>query len=245
MRYLLPTVLLLSLFLGCSKNASGPPDGTNLAVSAPTSTAVTYNTADGWTIHADFIEASNPRWFAILLHQRNGSAADWKLLAEALRSMGCSTLSCDLRGAGRSLGEKNGEDAPWDVSEDITAAIKYLKTKGLDDNPVSLIGASYGANNAMIYAGSHKGIGSVVLISPGEDYHGLKPIVAAQAYMGKILIVSADGDGITGSGPNGISSAAKGHVERKAYPGTEHGTELLAAHSDCAELIAKFVTAAK
>lgn len=206
-----------------------------------TGNEVTFTTADNWTIHADFSSPANTTKAAILLHQRNGSAADWKPLTDVLNKQGIATLALDLRGAGRSTGPQNGEDAPWDVGPDIDAARKYLEDHELKGKPTGVIGASYGANNALIYAASHPGIGAVILLSPGEDYHGLKVADAAKTYRGHILQVSASSDSITGRGPQIIGEAAKSVTAGQTYDGDAHGTNLFRAHPECVEYIAEFV----
>ncbi len=91
---------------------------------------VSFDTSDGWKIIADvYIPQDKPIGAAILLHQRGGSAGDWHDLCDALREKGIIALALDQRGCGRSLSpdsKLNGDNAPWDTSNDIAAAIKWL-----------------------------------------------------------------------------------------------------------------------
>src|SRR4051812_46062706 len=139
---------------GCNESSN---DANSLVGSPSGAKEVHFKTADDWNIFADaYVPVTASKGVVILLHQRNGAASDWKALAGALRTAGFTALAIDQRGAGRSVqgpggvGGK-GDNAPWETGPDIAAAIQYLSGKG----PVALVGASYGANNALIYAAAH------------------------------------------------------------------------------------------
>lgn len=233
-RRMLVAVVAVLAIAGCGpRGTSGPRSASG--------TDVVFTTADNWTIHGDFSVPANATKAVILLHQRNGSAGDWKPLTDSLNQGGVATLALDLRGAGRSTGPQNGDNAPWDVTGDIDGARKYLDEHGLKGKPVGLAGASYGANNALIYAASHADIAAVVLISPGDDYHGLKVEDAAKQYHGHILQLASSGDSITGRGPQVIAEAAKPVTTTQTYDGDAHGTEIFRAHSESVDAIATFV----
>ena len=64
---------------------------------------VRLKTSDGWTIVGDrYLPDGSAQGAIVLLHQRNGSAADWRSLAIALQQAGFTVLAIDQRGAGRS-----------------------------------------------------------------------------------------------------------------------------------------------
>lgn len=205
-----------------------------------TGNEVTFTTADNWTIHADFISPPNAGKAVILLHQRNGSGADWKPLVDKITPLGIASLALDLRGAGRSLGPRNGDNAPWDVTADIDAARKFLDDHGFKGKPVVLAGASYGANNALIYAATHPGIAGVALLSPGEDYHGLKIADAAKQYHGPLLLLTAEGDSITGRGPQIIRESTTVSAGM-AVDGDSHGTQMLVDHVQALQFLVNFL----
>ncbi|HLJ55113.1 MAG TPA: alpha/beta fold hydrolase [Chthonomonadaceae bacterium] len=198
---------------GCNGSSS---DANSLVGSPAGAKEVHFKTADGWDIFGDiYLPTGASKGAVILLHQRDGAASDWKALAAALRIAGYTALAIDQRGAGRSVqgpggvGGK-GDNAPWETGPDIEAAIQYLSGKG----PVALVGASYGANNALIYAAAHPNqVKSLVLFSPGADYHGLDAISAAKKWSGPIEIFHDKGDTIAGDGPAAID---------KATPSTDH-----------------------
>ena len=60
---------------------------------------------------------------------------------------------------------------------------------------------------------------------------------------GKILVLAASGDSITGGGPEQIKKAAVG-AQMKGYDGTAHGTGLFRTNPDSLEIIATFFNGA-
>ena len=192
--------------------------------------SITLKTADGWNLAAQLYPPDNPaksRSAVILLHQRGGTGGDWTRLCRALQGANITALTIDQRGAGRSTQGPGpvGTDAPWLTSGDVAAAVAFLKGKG----SLGLAGASYGANNALIYAAAHPNqIKAVALYSPGANYHGLDAVKPAHAYKGAVIIYHDKNDEIAGDGPRLIKAAlpAGDHV-LKVQPGGEHGTALL------------------
>lgn len=190
---------------------------------------ITYRTLDGWTIHGDYSAVAGARKAVILLHQRGGSAADWEQLVARLNGARIATLSIDQRGAGRSLGLQNGANAPWNTTNDIAGAVKWLATRGFAPERIGLAGASYGANNALIYAAAHPAVRAVALLSPGRDYNGLLIGPPAARYRGALLVLFARDDPVTGGGPELIAAIRKRGAEQVPYSGGAHGTGLFAA----------------
>jgi alpha-beta hydrolase superfamily lysophospholipase len=189
---------------------------------------VALKTADGWTIIGDlYTPSAGAKGAVVLLHQRGGQASDWVPLCQALQKAGLIALAIDQRGAGRSTSGPGptGDNAPWPTGPDIAAAIASVRGHG----PVGLAGASYGANNALIYAAAHPDrVRAIALFSPGTDYHGLRALPAARSYRGAVVIYHDREDGIAGDGPHAINAALPGkdHTLR-LYNGSEHGTGLL------------------
>lgn len=202
---------------------------------------ITFKTVDGWTIHADYSTPAGAKTAVILLHQRGGSAADWKPLVARLNAARIATLAIDQRGHGRSLGAQTGANAPWQTSNDIAGGIKWLGQRGFAAERIGLAGASYGANNALIYAAAHRRVPSVALLSPGLNYHGLLIGPPAARYGGAVLVLSAKDDPITGGGPELVASVGKpGTVQRISYGGGDHGTSLLAADPSSLKTLTDF-----
>ena len=238
-RSLVLTVTVLFLY-GCSSQQGQPVSVSSTSPGKPATGEINFKTADGWTIYGDFRPANRATKGVILLHMRMGQAADWAPLVEKLNAAGIATLAIDQRGAGRSMGRENGQDAPWDTTGDIQGAVDWLAARGVKS--VGLAGASYGANNALIYAAAHPAIRAVALLSLGTDYHGLKIEPAAGAYKGALMILSAKGDPIMEGGPETVTRT-RGDVESKVYEGDAHGTKLFSSQPDSADAITVFFKA--
>jgi dienelactone hydrolase len=238
MKRLFLALTVLALLAGCGRQ-TGDSSGRG-GHSASNANEVTFSTSDNWTIHADYLPVPDPKGAVILLHQRNGSAKDWKPLEGKLNKSGLAALALDLRGAGRSTGTANGDSAPWDVTNDVTAAIEWLKSKGIAINHIGLAGASYGANNALRFAADNPSIKAVALLSPGEDYNGLTVQDAAKKFEGDILVLSAKSDSIAAKGPDAIAHSAAHPPDAHRYDGSAHGTDLFHDHPDSVDTIAAF-----
>ena len=189
---------------------------------------VKLKTSDRWTIVGDRYQPSGmARGAIVLLHQRGGTSADWRSLATALQQSGFTVLAIDQRGAGRSTQGPGptGDDAPWQTAEDISAAVASFPKQ----LPVGLAGASYGANNALIYAASHPNqVKALALFSPGANYNGLDALAAVRSYRGDLVIYHSRDDSIAGSGPQQINALSPSQNHRLVVlNGTAHGTALL------------------
>lgn len=215
---------------GCSPKASGPVVSEGQVTGQMQATE--YKTSDGWQIHGDvYLTQGASKGVVVLLHQRGGSADDWAPLATAIQQAGYTAFAIDARGTGRSTQGpgQSGEFAPWNTEGDIEGAIFGLRDKG----PAMLIGASYGANNALLYAAAHPDlIRGLVLFSPSTDYHGLQTLGAVKKYTGPILIFHQKGDAVAGDGPETLAKASgsKDHT-LKVSDGSGHGTALLNAQT--------------
>lgn len=220
------SVLAILALGGCGDKESGSVV-TSEQATGETRTAK-YITTDGWTIFGDLYEPTTaPKGVAIMLHQRGGSADDWAALAKAIQKAGYTAFAIDQRGTGRSSTGpgQSGDHAPWDTKADIDGAVFAMKDKGA----VTLVGASYGANNALLYAAYHPSmVRSLVLFSPSTDYNGLKTTDAVKKYTGPLLMFHQKGDKIAGNGPLDLDklSASKDHT-LQLNDGTGHGTALL------------------
>ena len=201
-----------------------------------------FRTSDGWRIHADFYPSPKKSLAVILLHQRNGDAKDWLPLIPSLIRAGVSALAVDQRGAGKSLGAENGVNAPWDTSKDIEASVKWLQSRGFNKKGrIALIGASYGANNALIYASKHPDIRKIILLSPGSNYHGLIAGTAAGAYKGDALVLWSQDDPIVQHGPQDVRIAMGVRCMLHPFSGDIHGTDMFHADPACIPLIVRYL----
>jgi dienelactone hydrolase len=151
-------------------------------------------------------------------------------------------LAIDLRGHGETVdagGNRGAVDALTDADykamlKDIKAAHDWLvKQRGLETDRVGIIGASIGANLGILYAATDRRVRTVVAMSPGLDYRGLKPIPALDAYDKRplYLLVSKHDKDSYGACEKFKAAAVKAKpVSLRSFDGAEHGTDLLGAH---------------
>lgn len=173
-------VLLAALALAaCSGGGQEPsptPSGTGPAE------RVTYQTADGLRIIADFYapQIGGPAPAVLLLHQFNGSRAQWADLIPALLAEGYAVLAPDLRSFGESTTiVRDGEDADYqlqnldDMLFDVAAAIIYLSTRTeVQADAIGVVGASVGGNLAYVASGAFPEVIATVSMSPNANPQG-------------------------------------------------------------------------
>ena len=144
--------------------------------------SVRFKTADGWTLAALYQPPRKGEPAAILVHGVASDKHEWDAFAGRLRALGWGTLAIDLRGHGESRAGPEGpgdfrtfdRDGTWPALEgDLTAAVAFLKKKGLRPGRIGLIGASIGANLASRVFAAAPSLGWAVLLSPGGEYRGV------------------------------------------------------------------------
>src|SRR5690606_5731046 len=117
---------------------------------------------------------------------------------------------------------------------DTAAAVSWLRQQpGVDSERIGIIGASIGANLGVVYAADDRKGRTVVCVSPGLDYRGLKPMPALTAYDKRPLYLIAargDRDSFLASEKLRDSAVLAKPASLRAFNGSEHGTELLRAH---------------
>ena len=163
---------------------------------------ITFTTEDGWDLHGNVYTGEQGKPFLVLVHGMNEDRKAYKTFASEMHTKGYGVLSYDSRGFGQSKvknGTYVGTITSTDVQKgtlDIKAAMLALENRGFTSNGVIIVGASVGANNVAIYAVNDTRVKSVVLLSPGDDYQGIKPMGAIRSYTGAILFVAYLGDDI-------------------------------------------------
>ena len=147
-------------------------------------------------------------------------------------------LRLDLRGHGESVNKGDNKLSYQSMTPDQFAKMptdvaRVVKTV-LEDyseaiSDIYIIGASIGANAAMMAATHLDSVQKVALLSPGIDYRGLKPADAFQAFEGDILMIVARGDVESYQSSQTLATTKNEGWVLKAYPGDLHGTTLINA----------------
>jgi pimeloyl-ACP methyl ester carboxylesterase len=135
----------------------------------------------------------------ILLHGLGSNHYEWQKLCDALTTRGYGYLAYDVRGHGKSIEDKDGNPVnykyftnDWQkMTGDLGRGVKFLKSRGIREKNIIIIGASLGANIALNYYVAHPGISLPVLLSPGMEYARIEIGRAIENYGYKALIVMA------------------------------------------------------
>ena len=219
---------LVSLLPACgSRDRTGVPDAVPLELAG----------ADGLKIFATFypVKTSNPPGL-VLLHGLGSDSGAWAVFAQRAQQMGYACLAFDLRGHGRSvdlggqrLSYKFFKEEDWQRAvRDIGVAWTALRDHGANPTNCALVGVSLGANLALAYAVEHEEVPSIVLISPGLDYKGIKTESAIVALGQRpVLLVGGKDDTYSASTCETLKKAAVGLCEIRMYAGSAHGMDLI------------------
>jgi len=200
---------------------------------------ITLQTSDNVTIVGDYYvpTVESPRG-VLLVHMMPSTKESWKLLAKRLQASGYHVLAIDLRGHGESTGGPEGykvfkDEEHQKSTYDVEAGVEFLKTKGVGEDHLSVIGASIGANLVLRYATGH-GTKNCVLLSAGLDYKGIKADPLAQKLKNgqRVLFVASQDD--ERSGGNNVEmnqllfERTSDAVDKKIliYKEAGHGTDM-------------------
>jgi alpha-beta hydrolase superfamily lysophospholipase len=221
----------------------------NQALTVPTE-RVSFTTSDGVTVVGHFIPAKKLRAPGLLLlHMLGRDRHTFDSLLEPLRAAGFALFAIDFRGHGESTvgpaGTLNWEDfkeKEWQtIANDVEAAVETLKKRrGVDPESLAIVGASVGANAALIAGAADPSIKSLVLLSPGLDYRGIK--TSAISNVGApTMIISATGDSYSFDSSKTLATALARAtlVEEK---GDAHGTNMFVANPALVQRIADHLT---
>jgi alpha-beta hydrolase superfamily lysophospholipase len=201
---------------------------------------VSVRTEDGVALSATWYEPeARIAPAVILVHMLHKSRRDWDPVATLLASQGIGALAIDLRGHGDSGGAMVAEkDFPLLV-HDVTAARRYLASRGdVLQSRVGIGGASIGANLAALEAAGDPTVASLALLSPSVDYRGLKIEAALRKYGARpALLVSSDDDPYATRSVKDLRKAGAGTREALVLTHAGHGTTMLAHDPDLARTL--------
>lgn len=223
---------------------------------------IEYTTDDGFVIKGklhkakkayDKISPMMPEPPIILLHMLGHDQETYTPLLPCLIEKGFSVLTIDFRGHGKSTkmsdgttkSYKNFTEKDWaNMPEDVNGAIKCLETReDIDSSTIALVGASVGANTAIISAAENPGkVNVVVALSPGLDYKGLKPGEVINKSKAKIFLVAADDDKYSADSVRELGNISKANTDITIYPKGGHGTNLFSTTPEILQVITNWVS---
>ena len=208
---------------------------------------INLTTKDGVKISGSYIPSPNPNnTIILLLHQLRKDRTTWNGLVQKLISSGFSCVTIDFRGHGKSEGgswEDFTDEQFQGMIHDVEVAGEYIRKKFPTAN-IALIGSSIGANLALNYVASTN-TSSVVLLSPGLDYKGIKIEEAANNYSKPIfLVASSDDENSSIEAMQRIASLVTTPgvgVKIVTYSDGGHGVNMFSVHPDLLDQIVSWV----
>jgi pimeloyl-ACP methyl ester carboxylesterase len=206
---------------------------------ADAETRVSLLSADGVTIAGTYYEPSRrPAAMVLLLHMPTRSRADWAPLAERFAERGVGALAIDFRGHGES-GALPPADPTTPVARpaevrDIQAALTWLKQRSEAlPGRIGIVGASLGANLAILVAAEDTSIRALVLLSATLDFRGVRTEGALRKYGDRAaLLVTSQDDGYATRSARELSAVGSGPREVHLLDGAGHGTMMLRRQAD-------------
>ncbi len=192
-----------------------PPEPKKMTLTAP----------DGASLVGTFYPPLTvPAPGVLLLHMLGGCACkeDWEAFARDLQRQGMAAFALDLRGHGESAKPEDWTKAPGDVRAAWDA---FIARSEVDPKDSAIVGASIGANLALIVGANNPAVVAVVALSPGQDYHGLKPSALLTNFGQRpVLLVASQDDSYSYTSVQqmaNLAPASKTHYLTNAGHGTD------------------------
>lgn len=123
--------------------------------------------------------------------------------------------------------------------EDLRRVWEYFTSlDDVDSRRTAVIGASIGANLALLTSAGQPAIRTAVLLSPGLDYRGVTTENSLQQYGARpILIVASEEDTYAADSSRTLAGRAQGESKLEVYNSASHGTRMFDAQPDLSALI--------
>ena len=186
---------------------------------------VTFRAQDGTMLSGAYYEPSRrPAPGIVLLPMLKRSHADWDAAASQLSDAGFAVVAFDYR---------PGEDlVAYQV--DVRAAKAFLRERpDVTPGGIGIVGASIGANLAVIDAADDPGVLSIALLSPGIDYKGLRTEAAMKKFGARpALLAGSTKDPYTARSIRHLTTIGPGPREVRLTDSIAHGTALLSRDPD-------------
>lgn len=194
--------------------------------------AISFRAFDGRTINALLMEPdARPAPAVVMVGMLGRPKDDWQAVADRFAASGISALAIDLPGT--SLPGEGGALARW--SDDIRAAVGYLASRPADVRlgSIGILGASLGANLAVIAAAADPSVRSIALVSPSTDYRGVRIELPLRQYGARpALLVASLHDPYAARSVRELADNPPGVRQMRWSDTAAHGTVLLARDPD-------------
>lgn len=149
----------------------------------------------------------------------------------------------DLRGHGRSIEKGNSEirfntmpeEEYMKIPQDVADALEKIladSSYNIDPDNILVVGASIGANSAIMLTEHLDGIRKVAMLSPGQRYLGLEPEPALMAFGGDVIMFASQQDRYSYSSAKIMSEKKPERCTFEEFFGNKHGTDIINAYPE-------------
>ena len=195
-----------------SQSFSKPWDGTGAQVN--------ITTDDGVRLEGTLYHPSASKGI-LLLHMMGHDRTSYESIIPDL-AKNYAVLALDLRGHGKSEGDA-GSFSEGQFKAMIKDAAPALRLLGKKEN--AIIGASIGANIALVQGASDPSVKTLILLSPGLDYHGITTPLSMNSFNRPSLLIASKEDEYSAKT---VQVLGKSHPTAavEIFEGNKHGTDL-------------------
>ena len=180
-------------------------------------------------------DSPSPWPVVILLHMMWGDRSSWEDFSIQLTDAGYAVFTVDMRGHGDTGGELD-----WELAgNDLQQVWNYLGARpDIDEDRMAVLGASIGANLALVTGADNSNARTVVLLSPGLNYAGVETRDPLLTYGERpILIVASQEDTYAADSSGRLEEIALGETRLVMYQGAGHGLHMFDREPGLADLV--------
>lgn len=200
---------------------------------APVPTAAEVTAEDGLVLLGDFYatpDTDGEKPAVLLLHMFDSARTAWSPLIAPLLENGYNVLAVDLRGHG-----KTGGDRDWLLAQNDTQAwLDWLREQAsVKDDSVSIIGASVGTTLALAGCAADETCVTAIALSP-VTWASIPSEEAVTDGLKErsVFLTASQGDRSSAETLRTLITVAKGEINGYILTGSLHGTDIIGARND-------------
>jgi len=166
---------------------------------------------------------------------------DWNAEGQRLADAGILAIAIDLP----ALSDPGDAKVLSGWSADVHAAVTYLASRpDVRPGSIGIVGASLGATLAALAAAADPAVRALVLVSPAQEYRGVRIDGAMKDYGGRpALLIASTHDPYAARTVRDLAKDAPGRRDTRFSEATAHGTILLARDPDVARALVDWLQA--